>query len=388
MPGPLEGIRVIELGVVIAGPAAAGLLGDWGADVVKVEPPTGDPQRGNAETALFELDNRGKRSVCLDLKTPGGVELLIQLLSNADVFVTNLRLPALARLGLDHESLAKRFPALIYAAITGYGTSSDGADKAGYDVGAYWSRSGMALALTPDGTEPPVSRPGMGDHPTGMALAAGICAALVERNRTGRGQFVSTSLLRTGAYVIGSDLASRANGGHLEPGLRRMMFNPLLAVYRSADERWFWLLGLQATRHWPRITRAIGRPELVDDPRFSTMRALMTNRQEVLAVLDEAFTAQPMAYWADVFAREDVWWDPLLTFDEVLTDPLVASAGVFREVADSDDRAVAGPVDFSSLEPGPAPRAPEAGEHTEQILLDAGLDWDDITAAKDAGAIP
>jgi crotonobetainyl-CoA:carnitine CoA-transferase CaiB-like acyl-CoA transferase len=398
-------VKVVELGVVVAGPACAGILLDWGAEVVKVEPPEGDPHRGNIITALFELDNRGKRSVCLDLKNEAAREVLLRLLADADVLVTNLRLAALARLGLDYETLSARFPRLIYAAATGYGVTGEGADKPGYDMGAYWSRAGIAFALTQEGTPPPVSRPGMGDHPTAMALAAGVCAALVEQRTHGRGQFVTTSLLRTGSYTISCDLASHARGQLATPGLSRMMYNPILAVYQAGDGHWFWLLGLQGARHWPSIARAIDRPELAEDPRYATMADLGRNRGEVLALLDEAFARQPLDHWAEVFARHDVWWDPVYSFDEVLADPFAHAAGVFRPVAARDGDAtgendaagptgerrvvtVATPVDFSSFQPGDAPRAPEIGEHTEEVLLDLGFDWSRIIALKDAGAIP
>lgn len=393
MGGPLEGVRVVELAVVIAGPACGTLLADWGASVVKIEPPEGDPQRGNIDTSLFELDNRGKRSVCLDLKNPGGREILFRLLDGADVLVTNLRLSALARLGLDYESLSSRFPGLVYGAITGYGASGEGADRAGYDIGAYWSRSGMALAISQPGTPPPVSRPGMGDHPTGLALAAGICAALLEQRRTGRGRFVTTSLLRAGAYVVGSDLVSHARGGHPVAQVPRLLHNPLLAVYQAGDGQWFWLLGVQPTRHWPSVTRAIGRPELATDARFATMEGLMGHAREVLAILDEAFAAESLATWAEIFAREDVWWDPVLSFEQVRDDPLVRAAGVFRAADGGGGPAgawtVATPVDFARApSPDLAPRAPEAGEHTEEVLLELGYDWPDIVTLKDAGAVP
>ncbi|ONH22935.1 hypothetical protein BL253_34265 [Pseudofrankia asymbiotica] len=280
-------------------------------------------------------------------------------------------------------------------------------------MGAYWSRAGIAFALTQEGTPPPVSRPGLGDHPTAMALAAGVCAALVEQRTHGRGQFVTTSLLRTGAYTISCDLASHARGQLATPGLSRMMYNPILAVYQAGDGRWFWLLGLQGARHWPNIARAVGRPDLADDPRYATMAALGRNRGEVLALLDEAFGREPLDHWAEAFARHDVWWDPVQTFDEVLADPFAHAAGVFRPVAAADavgdaagdgdvtgendaagptgDRqvvTVATPVDFSSFQPGDAPRAPEIGEHTEEVLLGLGFDWPRIIALKDAGAIP
>jgi crotonobetainyl-CoA:carnitine CoA-transferase CaiB-like acyl-CoA transferase len=386
MPGPLTGVRVVELGVVMAGPATAAILADWGADVVKLEPREGDPQRGNAEPAYFRLDNRGKRSVALDLKTERGREIVLQLLGGADVFVTNLRPSALERLGLDWASLWARFPRLVYAAISGYGTGSE-ADRPGYDMGAFWSRTGTALALTARGGEPPFQRPGMGDHTTAVNTAAGICAALLARERTGAGQRVGTSLVRTGVYFNGSDLAVLARGGSAGTRSRRIMGNPLLGAYRAADDRWFWLLGVQAGRHWPAVTRAIGRPELAADPRFATAEQLFRNRRDVMALLDEAFATRPLAEWEDVFLREDVWYERVQTPEEAVADPGLAEAGAFRETEDGD-RTVATPVDFSTLDPGPAPRAPEAGEHTEEVLLELGWTWEQLVDLKDEGVIP
>lgn len=388
MTGPLDGIAVVELGVVIAGPAAAAVLGDWGASVIKIEPPDGDPQRGNPNTSYFQLDNRGKRSMCLDLKTEAGRAIALRLIGEADVFVTNLRTSALTRLGLDYATLAPRFPRLVYAAISGYGDTGPAAGKAGYDIGAYWSRSGMALALAPDGTDPPVSRPGQGDHPTGLAAAAGIAAALYSRERTGAGQLVSTSLIRSGAYAIGSDLVSAAHHMRSVPVAPRMMFNPLLAVYRSGDGHWFCLLGVQPLRHLPAVSRAIGRPDLADDPRFADLRSVIKNRQALLSILDEAFARHPMEHWARRFAAEDVWWDPVQSAEQALADPLVRAAGVLRDVEGGELQTIATPVDFSAMADHPAPRAPEAGEHTEQILLENGYDWDAIGTLKTQGVIP
>ena len=384
---PLDGVRVVELAVVIAGPSAGAILGDWGATVVKIEPPDGDPQRGNLNTAYFELDNRGKRSVGLDLKTEGGRDVARRLVARADVFLTNLRPDALRRLGLDFETLHAAHPGLVYAAITGYGTRGPGAAKAGYDIGAFWSRAGVAAALTPEGETPPVARPGMGDHTTGLAAAAGVAAALFARERTGGGRLVDASLLRSGTYTLGSDLISHLQGFDAVPGMRRMQHNPLLAVYRSGDGRWFWLLGVQATRHWPGVTRAIGRPELAEDERFRSMGRILKNRHEVLAILDEAFATEPMAVWAERFAAEDIWWDPVQTLEEVVTDPLVLASGAFLPVEDSDRRTVATPVDFPASPMLSAPRAPEAGEHTEEVLLELGWDWAGITDLRDRGVI-
>jgi crotonobetainyl-CoA:carnitine CoA-transferase CaiB-like acyl-CoA transferase len=384
-PGPLDGVRVVELGVVIAGPAAAAILADWGADVVKVEPREGDPQRGNTEPAYFGLDNRGKRSVALDLKTTEGRDVVLALIERADVVVTNLRSSALERLGLDWATVSARFPRLVYAAITGYGTGDP--DRPGYDMGAFWSRAGTALALTPKGGEPPFQRPGMGDHITAVNAAAGICAALLARSRTGTGQLVSTSLLRAGTYVIGSDLAVLARGGRPGTRARRFMGNPLLGSYRAGDDRWFWLLGVQSGRHWPSVARAIGRPDLADDPRYADPGQLVANRRAAMELLDEAFSARPLAEWEVVFAREDVWYERVQSPEEALADPVLAAAGAFRDTEDGG-RTVATPVDFSTIQAGPAPRAPEAGEHTEEVLLELGWTWADMSGLKDRGVIP
>ena len=213
MAGPMEGIRVVELGVWVAGPAAGGILGDWGAEVIKIEPPTGDPARtfqrmlggDMPNNPPFELDNRNKKSVVLDLSTPEGMDVALQLIDSADVFVTNLRAGALARLGLGHEDLLKRNPRLIYGGISGYGTEGDDVDRPAYDVAAFWARSGIAHLLTPEGSDPPFQRGGMGDHGTGLAAAAAISAALFRGKRLVRGsmfQHRSTGKERTRLDLI------------------------------------------------------------------------------------------------------------------------------------------------------------------------------------------
>ena len=216
MAGPLAGIKVVEMGVWVAGPAAGGILSDWGADVIKLEPPgVGDPARmfrymlgGDLPfNPVFENDNRSKRSIVADLRKEEGRQIAIDLIRQADVFVSNIRPAALARLGLDPESLCKRFPRLIYAVITGYGREGPESDRAAYDIAAFWARSGIAASLAQPGSPPPHQRGGMGDHNVGLAAAAGISAALFQRERDGKGQVVSTSLLRQGIYTLSFDMA-------------------------------------------------------------------------------------------------------------------------------------------------------------------------------------
>ncbi|HSS11970.1 MAG TPA: CoA transferase, partial [Acidimicrobiales bacterium] len=267
MAGPMEGIRVVELGVWVAGPAAGGILADWGADVIKIEPPSGDPGRTFASmlgadlpfNPPFELDNRGKRSIALDLTNDDGWAIAEQLVSEADVFVTNVRLGALERLRLDPEAVTARHPQLVYAAITGYGMSGPERDRAAYDISAFWARSGLAHLLTAPGGEPPFQRGGMGDHGVGMATAAGVAAALVARARIGKGQVVSASLFRHGAYTIGFDLNTALRlGVSIGVGSRQAVTNPAINSYRDATGAWFWLVGLEGDRHWPDVARAVG----------------------------------------------------------------------------------------------------------------------------------
>jgi crotonobetainyl-CoA:carnitine CoA-transferase CaiB-like acyl-CoA transferase len=387
MHSPLSGVRVLELGVALAVPSAAAMLGDWGAEVIKVEPHTGDPQRGNTANAYFSQDNRGKRSIALDLATGEGRAIMLTLVDHTDVFVTNVRPDGLERLGMDAASLLSRNPRLVYGMLTGYGAEGPATDRAGYDIGAFWSRSGVAGALVGTG-EPPVQRPAMGDHTAGLALVAAITTALFDRERTGHGRVVQTSLVRTGAYVISSDLAAYTNGEGPEAGLRRALYNPLLACYRASDGRWFFLLGLEATRHWPNVAAAVGRADLLLDERFSDFMGLIAHRDDLVAILDEAFATRTLDEWAAIFDTHDVWWDPVQSFDEVATDPVMRQAGVFRPMQ-GGRTAIAAPADVGPVDPeAEAGTAPELGQHTEEILLELGMDWDDITRLVEHGVIP
>lgn len=376
MSGPLQGVKVIEMGVWVAGPAATGLMADWGADVIKVEPPTGDPQRfvfgalGVADqkgVPPFEIDNRGKRSVVLDLRNEEDLQKMFALLEDADVFVSNVRPAGLARMGLDPDSLTKRFPRLVYGQLTGYGTTGPDVDKAGYDIGAFWSRTGLAHTTVAPDELPPAIRSGQGDHTTGLSMAAGVLAALFDRERTGKGRVVSTSLLRTGIYTLGWDV-----GVYLRFGKRQSTKSsrknpaPQMNCYRCADGRAFWLLGMEADRHFPGLLKAIGREELASVENFKNARARSINAGEFTSVLDEHFATQDYAYWTAKFDENDVWWAPLNSIAEAVVDPQVIASGAFVDMTPQPDeepyRAVNSPVDFSGYTPTYGP-VPNLGEH-------------------------
>jgi crotonobetainyl-CoA:carnitine CoA-transferase CaiB-like acyl-CoA transferase len=399
--GPLAGIRVVELGVWIAGPAAGGILADWGADVIKIEPPTGDPARqfmtmmgGSPDVnPPFELDNRSKRSIVVDLTTAEGKRVARDLVATADVFVTNLRMDALERLGLDHETLTTQHPRLVYGIVTGFGTAGDDRDRAAYDVGAFWARSGIASVLTAPGGTPPFQRGGMGDHGVAMSLAGAICAALLARDRpggTGRGQLVSTSLLRQGMYTIGFDLNTHLRlGVPIGIGGHTVMANPAMNWYRTADDAYVWLIGLEGDRHWPGLCRAVGHPEWVHDPRFVDAAARRTNVREMIAAFDEVFATRTRAEWGAALDAEGVWWAPVQSTEEVLADPQAWAGGAFVEVPDGTGTTLMlnSPCDFAGTPIAARAMAPDLGAHTDEILAELGLDPGAIGHLRRSGAV-
>lgn len=395
----LEGIRVVELGLWVAGPATAGLLSDFGADVIKIEPPGGDPMRWFFRLTAgskvdrnppFELDNRGKRSVALDVRDARGRDAAYRILEGADVFVTNMRPDALERMGFDADTLTKRFPTLIYASLTGYGREGDDRNRPGYDLGAFWARSGVAQTLTVEGDAPPNLRGGFGDHVTALAAANGILAALIERGRTGKGRIVETSLLRTGMYCLGWDLNIQLEFGKTrEPIPRQSSETPLLNSYRAGDGKWFWLLGVEADRHFPGLMRAIDRTDWIGDERFADARSRRHNRRRFIELLDDVFAEKPFGHWRERFDAEDVWWAPVQSPSEVVGDPQARAAGAIVEGLRPDGtqkEVIASPVGYEG-EPKRMPAPPGLGEHTESVLRNAGLTTDEIARLDADGLI-
>jgi crotonobetainyl-CoA:carnitine CoA-transferase CaiB-like acyl-CoA transferase len=403
MTGAMDGIRVVELASWTFVPAAGAVLADWGADVIKVEhPETGDPQRGLISSGivpkagsvnyLVEQPNRGKRSIGIDVSSPGGLELLFRLVETADVFLTNLLPDRCERLGVGVEAIRARNPKVIYARGHGQGVRGDQATRGGFDQAIYWAQAGLADALTKvEGDYPPFQRPAFGDIVGGQTIAGGIAAALLKRERTGEPSVVDVSLLHLGLWQLSPDVVASGLLGTRVPKFDRTdMPSPVANVYKTGDGRFLYLMYLQADRYWPELcTKVWDRPDLVGHPKFGDAPNRFVNRQECIAMLDEIFAAHPLAYWRDRLDSIDGVWGPVMNALEVHDDAQVIANGYLPELkneAGETFRLVANPVQFDET-PTELTRAPNHGEHTEELLLELGDDWDQIAALKESGAI-
>ncbi|HET6616170.1 MAG TPA: CoA transferase, partial [Dehalococcoidia bacterium] len=367
---------------------------------IKIEPPTGDPFRGLFASALgaaipvnppFEIDNRGKRSVCLNFENDEARAIGRRLLDEADVFVSNMRPRALEQFGFSYDDLRKTNPRIIYCQVTGHGPENPDRDRAAYDIGAFWARAGVGASLTADGQPIPQQRGGMGDHMTGLSGAAAISAALYHRERSGEGQRVAVSLVRTGVYMMGWDYALELRlGVQTKPYDRFHAPNPIINCFQTKDGRWMWLLLLQGDRHWPDLLRAIGRDDLLNDDRWNDITKRRVNAETMVEELDREFSKRTLEEWAPILDHENVWWAPVNTITQALHDPVVQSSGAVVDVDGGDGpvRLVNTPVDFYATPNVPQGLSPELGQHTEEVLLELGFDWEKIIAMKETGAIP
>jgi len=385
-------------------PSGGSVLVDWGADVVKVEHPvTGDPQRGLVTSGLvpggpggvnfmIEQPNRGKRSVALDLTHPDGREALLRLVETADVFLTNYMPPVRRRLGIDTEDIRARNPGIIVARGSGAGPKGPEAEKGGYDGASFWARGGVGSTMPErEGWPPSQPTPAFGDVMGGLTTAGAIAAALLKRERTGEASVVDVSLLATAMWQISPMIiASKLFGlSKITQGPRPMSGNPGVGTYRTADDRFISLILLQSDKHWDDFVARLGVPDMASDPRFADSAARAENAEACIARLDEAFGSQPLTHWKEVLATFDGVWSPFQTLDELYDDVQVQANGYLPTMTagnGEDVALVASPAQFDE-EPVRVERAPEHGEHTEVVLLDAGYDWDQLAAMKESGAI-
>ena len=394
----LKGLKIVDFSAYIAGPGAACILGDWGAEVIKVERPGGDSMRhvfGDLNTDLganpiFDLDNRGKRGIVLDITKPDGRDALAKLAATADVFLTNVRPVSLKRYGLDDATLRATHPRLVYAVITGYGLEGPEAHKPGFDVTAFWARAGVANMMAPKGTDPFMLRTGFGDHTTSLATVSAILAALYEREQTGVGRLVQTSLLATGIWTVSSDLAVQLKFGRLASNRPRN--NPINAMsnfYRSADDRWFIHNPRGSGGGWEKFCEVAGCPELVTDERFASGKARRQNAAPLTQAFDAAFAALSFDEIARRLDAADLVWSAVQTPADVAADPQAAAAGAFIDVEDGQGgtfRSPAAPARFPGADATVRPRAPKLGEHTREVLAELGYGDAAIEAMLAAGA--
>lgn len=394
----LEGVKVVELATYIAGPAAAGLMADWGAQVTKIEAAGGDPIRWNRPPSYeggsspnFEFDNRGKRSIVVDYRQPQGREVVWKLAEQADVFITSLRPGALQRAQLDYATLSKINPRLVYASVTGYGLSGPLADAAAFDVTAFWARSGLSGEMTAEGGSPPSGRPGTGDHVTALSTALGVMTALVSRQRTGHGQLVESSLLKSGAYLVGYDLAEQLRQGETIPARLRGAEGVTASQFATRSGRWVYVWMAEPDREWPLLCELAGCPDLAADPAVASLEGRAEHARRIMATLDAAFARLSFEDVAAALDRSGMMWSPVQRAAHVIEDPAALDAGCFVEVDDGAGgafRAPAPPVRFPGAESAaPKGPVPTPGQHTDAVLADLGYAAADIAALRGAGAV-
>jgi len=403
MSHALDGVKVLEVAAWTFVPAAGAGLADWGADVIKVEHPVmGDPQRGliamgiipggpGAVNYIIEQPNRGKRSIGLDISTEQGLALLYKLVEQSDVFLTSFLPATRQKLKIDVEHIRAIKPDIVYARGTGQGPLGPDAGKGGYDGASYWGRGGVAAALSPASLDYPIGgRAAFGDLAGGMAIAGGIAAGLFQRERTGVGPTIDVSLLGLAMWVLSPDVvASGLYGGDPMPKFDRSKSpNPLVGFYKTKDDRFVTFMLLQSDRYWPEFCEHIGHPELIADERFADAGGRFNNCVELIALLDQIFASRTYAEWCAALQTMTGVWAPVQRPSEMVDDPQVTANGYLSRVVQDGNEydLVANPVQMNETADVLGP-APEHGQHTEEILLELGIDWDEIASGKESGAI-
>ncbi|MFT4195552.1 CaiB/BaiF CoA transferase family protein [Ottowia sp.] len=381
-----KGLKVIDCGSFIAAPVAATMLGDFGADVIKVEPPgAGDSYRTlwsapgmpvSDQPYNWMLDNRGKRSLALDLRQPEGQEVLHRLAAGADVFITNYPLTVRKKLGLDAARIRALNPRLVYASFTGYGETGAEVNKPGFDLTAYWARSGLMATVRTDANTPPARGvTGMGDHPSGTSLFAAILLGLLQRERTGQGTQVGSSLLANGLWSNGVMAQAALCGGKYVPRPPRdQLPNALVGYYRCGDDRWFVLVSSNEERDWPLMAKCLEQPELIDDPRFATQADRYAHSRELIAIFDAAFASRSRDEWRRRLDEAGIVFECIAELADIPHDTQMREAGVVVPFEDDGAPTITSPM-YVEGAPKRPPRKPAAlGQHNEELLREAGYD--------------
>jgi formyl-CoA transferase len=394
-----SGLKVVDFASFIAGPGAAVILSDFGADVIKVEPPSGDlwrighkipPQPQAKDAYPWHLANRNKRGLTLDLKSPSAQQVLQELVTWADVLIVNTPHPARKKLKLEYDDVVLWNPRLIYADLTGFGEKGPDANLPGFDITSYWARSGL-LSMTRDAGAPPTwPVAGSGDNATAVGLYSAIVTALYRRERTGKGSYVTTSLLAEGVWSASVSIQAALAGAKFY-GLhdRKNPANAALNVYRAADGTWFVLI--VTPDKVAAVANAIGRPDLLTDARFSDPAKLVANMPQLTAILDDVFASQPMAHWYEVFNGVHVTFGAVRGPQEVIDDPQLVANDIVVPLEGAGGKMVStisSPIRVHGVAKVPARRAPELGEHNEEILRELGFDAKDIDGLRASGAVP
>ena len=393
----LEGVKVVEMSTWVAGPGAAAVMAEWGADVIKVEAPIGDATRAFAQDTaehpgnpIFVNENRGKRGIVLDLKQPGGRDVLMTLLQDADVFITNVRPGSLSKMGLDYASLHAEAPHLVYAAVTGYGLVGPDADTPAFDLTAFWTATGVGRATIPEGQEPFSVRPGFGDHVTAISTVAGILAALHERGVTGTGRLVEASLVRAGTYAISWDMSVQLREGRVTTNRPRdERENAASGFFRTSDDRWVLVAGRSRADYYA-VIDALDGSALAADERFAPPVRDRQNLAELRTLIDDLFARLPLDEICTRLRGKDVIHAPLRTLGEAADSATSQDAGCFIDIDDGwggTMQTIAAPIRFPDGAPAVGRGAPKLGEHSIEVLQRAGYSPDEIAALLSAGAV-
>jgi crotonobetainyl-CoA:carnitine CoA-transferase CaiB-like acyl-CoA transferase len=393
------GLKVIDCASFIAAPAAATVLSDFGADVIKIEPPgEGDAYRklhANPGAPKSNVDYawmhgaRNKRGIALDLKTPQGLEVLHRLVDKTDVFITNLPLPVRRRMKVGYEELGPRNPRMIYASFTAYGETGEEADKTGFDSTAYWARSGLMDQVRADSTSPPArSVAGMGDHPCSIALYAAIVTGLYRRQATGQGGLVSSSLLANGLWSNAFLVQARLTGATIPPRPPRSeSLTATSNMYRTRDGRWFNLAMVNDMKQFPVLVDTLGRPELATDPRFTNTDLRRANVRALMAELDGLFAQFDLAHLRKTLDAAGITFGFVGTIDEALHDPQMRAAGAIVPTADGKSEIVSSPFSVEGAPKVPPKQPPGVGEHTDELLREYGFGEAEISEMRAAKAV-